>query len=321
MMNGPAVIRTLGLSKAFKEVEALKELDLSVAPNSIFGFLGPNGAGKTTTMKLLLGLLRPTAGGGTVFGHDIVQDSVAIRARTGYLPQDPRFYEYMTARQTLDYTARFYFNGPSAEIARRVDETLDLVRLEDKADRPIKGFSGGERQRLGIAQAQVHYPDLLILDEPAASLDPLGRHDILEVMSRLRKHTTIFYSTHILDDVQQVSDTVAILNQGELVASGRIEELLAGTGGPMFTVSLKGDTQKARQQLGAQEWVQEIRTVRENGETTWVVHVIDLEIAEQRLLRLLMEDRDLVITSYGRKEYELEEIFLSIIEGGGENGG
>jgi hypothetical protein len=106
-----------------------------------------------------------------------------------------------------------------------------------------------------------------------------------------------------------------------LVASGPIEELLAGTGGPMFTLSLKGDTHKAQQQLNAQEWVQEIRTVRENGETSWVVSVTDLEIAERRLLRLLMEDRDLVITSYGRKEYELEEIFMSIIEGGSENGG
>jgi ABC-2 type transport system ATP-binding protein len=212
------LIHTQHLTKSYGEVEALKSLDLRVPRHSIFGFLGPNGAGKTTTIKLLLGLIRPSAGTASVFGLDIRRDSVAIRDRIGYLPQEPRFYEHMTARQILRFTARFSFKGPAAEIERRVEETLDLVGLEAKADRPAKGFSGGERQRLGIGQAQVNYPDLLILDEPAASLDPLGRRDVLQVMDRLRQHTTIFYCTHILDDVQRVSDTVAILNQGALVA-------------------------------------------------------------------------------------------------------
>ena len=124
----------------------------------------------------------------------------------------------------------FSFKGPKNKIEERIEETIELVGLSSKADRPIRGFSGGERQRLGIAQAQVNYPDLLILDEPAASLDPMGRHDVLEVMERLRKYTTIFYSTHILDDVQKVSDTVCILNRGELLAEAPIQELLAGSG-------------------------------------------------------------------------------------------
>src|SRR5690349_3759556 len=121
----------------------------------------------------------------------------------------------MTARDTLRYTAHSIDRCPKSLIEDRVTEMLDLVGLADKADRPIKGFSGGERQRLGIAQAQVNYPDLLILDEPAASLDPQGRHDVLAVMEKLQKYTTIFYSTHILEDVQRVSDTVAILNHGQ----------------------------------------------------------------------------------------------------------
>jgi ABC-type Mn2+/Zn2+ transport system ATPase subunit len=169
------VIDTHNLSKTFRRVDALKALNLSVPQHSIFGFLGPNGAGKTTTIKLLLGLIRPTAGSASIFGLDSVRDSVAIRARIGYLPQEPRFYEYMSARQILDYTAHFFFKGPQQAIEERIAETLKLVGLEDKADRPIKGFSGGKRQRLGIAQAQVNYPDLLILDEPPASLDPMGR--------------------------------------------------------------------------------------------------------------------------------------------------
>jgi ABC-2 type transport system ATP-binding protein len=125
----------------------------------------------------------------------------------------------MTARETLEFTARFFYSGPAEAIQARIDETLELVGLADKADRPTKGFSGGERQRLGIAQAQVNYPDLLILDEPAAALDPVGRRDVLDVMERLRAYTTIFYSTHILDDVERVSDYVAILDHGRMVAS------------------------------------------------------------------------------------------------------
>ena len=214
MNSNELVIHTEGLSKSFGAVHALKSLDLRVPQKSIFAFLGPNGAGKTTTIKLLLGLIKPTSGGGQIFGRDILHDSVDIRANIGYLPQDTRFYEHMTARQTLDYTARFFYAGPQSAIDRRVNEMIELVGLEGKADRPIKGFSGGERQRLGIAQAEVNYPDLLILDEPAASLDPQGRRDVLEVMSRIRKYATIFYCTHILDDVQKVSDQVAIVNQG-----------------------------------------------------------------------------------------------------------
>jgi len=243
-------------------------LDLQVQQNSIFGFLGPNGAGKTTTIKLLLGLIRPTAGSATVFGMDILDQSVDIRARIGYLPQEPHFYEYMTARQTLRFTARFFFKGPEKAIEARVNEMLHLVDLAEKADRPLRTFSGGERQRLGIAQAQVNYPDLLILDEPAASLDPLGRRDVLEVMSKLRKYTTVFYSTHILDDVQRISDTVVILNKGQLVARGPIEELLAGSEGVIYLVHLKGDTDSVFKQVQSQPWVSGIKIGEHGGETT-----------------------------------------------------
>src|SRR5512146_158701 len=126
MNSNDFVIRTEGLSKSFGEVGALESLDLQVPEKSIFAFLGPNGAGKTTTIKLLLGLISPTRGRATIFGHDSVQDSVTIRANVGYLPQDPRFYEHMTARQTLDYTAKFFYKGPQAEIDQRVDEMIEL---------------------------------------------------------------------------------------------------------------------------------------------------------------------------------------------------
>lgn len=310
------VIQTHGLSKTYGEIHALKPLELNVPKNSIFGFLGPNGAGKTTTMKLLLGLTRATAGGGTIFGLDISRDSVEIRSRVGYLPQEPRFYEYMTAREILDFTARFFFRGPESEIKRRVNETLELVELADKADRRIKSFSGGERQRLGIAQAQVNYPDLLVLDEPAASLDPLGRHDVLEVMRQLRKYTTVFYSTHILDDVQQVSDTVAILNYGELVTYGPIETLLAGSDGTVYSIKMKGDDDRATDLLNELDWVTNVQASSLPDGIELLVSVSDEIAAEERLLRILLADEATIITDFGRKKYELEEIFIGIVSGG-----
>ncbi|MGD8465943.1 MAG: ABC transporter ATP-binding protein [Anaerolineae bacterium] len=321
-MPGPnqAVIHTQGLSKSYGDVQGLKPLDLIVPQHSIFGFLGPNGAGKTTTMKLLLGLIRPTAGNGSIFGQDIVRDSVAIRSRIGYLPQQPRFVDDMSARETLRFTARFFFSGPQAKIDQRVNEMLDLVGLQDKSNRPVKGFSGGERQRLGLAQAQVNYPELLILDEPAAALDPIGRHEVLRVMERLRAHTTIFYSTHILDDVQQVSDTVAILNQGELLAQGPIERLLAGSGGPVYTVTLKGDAVSALARIQNLPWVSDVEATTRNGFESWQVGVTDEQAAQENLLRQILADKSLTVVEFSRKTHQLEEVFMDIVEGGGNHG-
>ena len=313
--SNSSVIETHNLGKTYKGVEALKDLNLTVPQHSIFGFLGPNGAGKTTTMKIQLGLIRPTGGGGKIFGHDIAREGVAIRERIGYLPQQPRFMEYLTARETLRFATGFQFSGPKAAIEERIQETLNLVGLEDKADRPVKGFSGGERQRLGIAQAQVNYPDLLILDEPAAALDPIGRHEVLEVMERLRKHTTIFYSTHILDDVQRVSDTVAILNRGQLVASGPIDQLMSGKDGTVFTVIVKGSSDHIEERLRQLSWVTQASAARHNGATTWQVGVSDEAAAEATLLRHILADEAVVVTEFSRKKYDLEEVFMDLVQG------
>jgi ABC-2 type transport system ATP-binding protein len=311
------VIETHGLSKSYKGVQALKALDLQVQQHSICGFLGPNGAGKSTTIKLLLGLAQPTGGSGRVFGKDILKENDEIRRRVGYLAQDPRFYEYMTARETLCFTARFFYEGPKAEIERRVAEVLDLVGLADKADRPVKGFSGGERQRLGIAQAQVNYPDLLILDEPAAALDPIGRRDVLEVMERLRKHTTIFYSTHILDDVQRVSDTVVILNRGALVAQGPIEEILAWGQAVSFILTVKGDSAGVEARLRSQPWVTGLQEMSRNGRVSWQIRVSDRDLAEAQLAPLALAGGGVTLCELGCRTQNLEDVFLSVVAGDG----
>jgi ABC-2 type transport system ATP-binding protein len=311
------VISTEGLSKRFGAIEALSGLDLTVPRHSIYGFLGPNGAGKTTAIKMLLGLSRPTGGKATLFGMDSVADSLEIRARIGYLAQDPRFYSHLTARETLQFTARFFYQGPPDAIRARIHETLELVGLADKADRPTKGFSGGERQRLGIAQAQVNYPDLLILDEPAAALDPVGRRDVLDVMERLRAHTTIFYSTHILDDVQRVSDFVTILDRGRLVASAATSALLDG-GSTTYELAVKGDGQAVLSTIRAHPWVRDLTSTSSNGSTAISVTVTDPAVAEAALLRSVVSQDDVIVTRFGRKQFNLEEVFLQLVKGHGE---
>src|SRR5512139_3900678 len=314
MNTSDYAIETNGLSKAYGSIQALQRLDLKVARNSICGFLGPNGAGKTTMIKLLLGLAQPTGGSGRVFGKDVARENDEIRRRVGYLAQDPRFYDYMTARETLRFTARFFYAGTRAEIEKRVADTLELVGLADKADRRIKGFSGGERQRLGIAQAQVNDPDLLILDEPAASLDPQGRHDVLEVMEKLREHTTIFYSTHILDDVQRVSDTVVILNKGALVAQGPIEDILAWGQAAAFLLTVKGDSVAVEDRLRSQPWVTGITEMSRNGRVSWQIRVSDPELAEAQLVPLALSGGGVTVCEFGRRSQNLEDVFLSIVK-------
>ncbi|MDQ5851826.1 MAG: ABC transporter ATP-binding protein [Chloroflexota bacterium] len=310
------VIQTQGLSKVYNGTTALQDLNLQVPQHSIFGFLGPNGAGKSTTIKLLLGLARPSVGSATVFGLDSVRDSVAIRRRVGYLAQHPRFYEHMTARETLRFAARFFYTGPRDAIEERIDATLDLVDLADKADRSIKGFSGGERQRLGIAQAQINQPDLLILDEPAAALDPLGRRDVLALLERLRSNTTIFFSTHILDDVQRVSDRVAILNRGRLIAQAPVKELLAGSGPTSYHLLLTGNVQEAYARVASQPWVSSLDVRASNGQTEWQVHVTDVQAAEAQLLALVMANGQVTIMDFGRRQSNLEDVFMNLVEGG-----
>jgi len=205
--------------------EAVKDLSLAVHPGEIFGFLGPNGAGKTSTMNVLLGFVPPTAGDVWIFGVHVSQP--IARQRIGYLPEMTYYYKFLTAEELLRFYARI-FRIPRGEVEPRIDVVLKLVELDHARTRPIRIYSKGMQQRAGLAQALLNNPDLVILDEPTSGLDPLGRMKVREIIERLRNEgKTVFFSSHELGEVETVCDRVAILNQGELQAEGRVVDLVS----------------------------------------------------------------------------------------------
>jgi ABC-2 type transport system ATP-binding protein len=211
-----------------RPVRALDALSLRVETGEVFGLLGPNGAGKTTTFKILMGLIRPTAGAARILGAAL--GDVKMRARVGYLPEQPYFYDYLTAREFLLYSAALC-DLPRSFAAQRADELLRQLGLADSAGKPLRKFSKGMLQRLGIAQALIHNPEVLFLDEPMSGLDPLGRREVRDLIVGLRARSkTIFFSSHILTDVEAMCDRVAILNRGRLAESGRLSEILKSRG-------------------------------------------------------------------------------------------
>ncbi len=204
---------------------ALAGLSLSVNQGEVFGFLGPNGAGKTTTMNVLLGFVNPSGGNAYLFGVN-VRDPIA-RQRIGYLPELTYYYKFLTAEELLRFYARI-FKIPPSDAENRIEQVLKLVELDHARKRPIKTYSKGMQQRVGLAQALINQPDLLILDEPTSGLDPLGRMKVREIIQRLKDEgKTVFFSSHELGEVETVCDRVAILHNGQLKVAGRVDELMA----------------------------------------------------------------------------------------------
>jgi ABC-2 type transport system ATP-binding protein len=229
-MNNSTILRTEKLRVEYRSREmrqatkvALRGLDLEVAAGEVFGFLGPNGAGKTTTMNVLLGFVPPTSGAASLFGIDVRQP--IARQRIGYLPELTYYYKFLTAEELLRFYAKI-FGLSRAVTDQRIAALLKLVELEAAAKRPIKSYSKGMQQRVGLAQALINNPDLLILDEPTSGLDPLGRMKVREIIQRLKNEgKTVFFSSHELGEVESVCDRVAIIHEGELKALGRVADI------------------------------------------------------------------------------------------------
>jgi ABC-2 type transport system ATP-binding protein len=233
-----------------RKTRALDGLSLTVESGQIFGFLGANGAGKTTTLKLLMGLIYPTAGTARILNRDI--DDIAMHARIGYLPENPYFYDYLTAREFLNYCGEL-FGLDRITRERRTEELLTRVNLETKGwDRQLRKFSKGMLQRVGLAQALVNNPEIVFLDEPMSGLDPVGRREVRDLIASLRTQgKTVFMCSHILSDIEVLCDSVAILKQGRLAQAGSLEELRAGEARMVEIIATGADAETLRQQLGS----------------------------------------------------------------------
>ena len=245
------VIETKDLTKKYDDFTAVDRLNLGVRRGEIFGLLGPNGSGKTTTILMLLGLTEPTSGEVRVLGFDPARQPLQVKARVGYLPDQVGFYNELTARENLIYTAKL--NGiPRAEARRRIDEALERVGLEDAASHRVGTFSFGMLHRLGVADVLIKQPQLIIMDEPTQGLDPAGAHDFLRLIRSLKEEgLTILLTSHLLHQVQEVCDRVGLFRDGRMALYGAVPELAKQVLGKAYRISLeaKGDVESIRRAL------------------------------------------------------------------------
>jgi ABC-2 type transport system ATP-binding protein len=311
-----AAIELRGLSKRFGDTLALDRVDLVVRPGAVFGFLGRNGAGKTTALRILSGLARPTAGTAHILGHDVERATDTVRARIGFLPDVPGFYPWMTAREYLEFAGRL-FGIDQATLDARTTALLEMAGLASVTTR-IGGFSRGMKQRLGIAQALINAPSLLMLDEPTSALDPIGRREVLEMVASLRGRTTVFFSTHILADVERVCDAVAILERGRVVASAGIGQLTARAAANRLVVEIEGETGvvAVADALRGRSWLKSIET---DGRTLRLA-VSDLATA-QREIPAAIAAAGVALRRFEIEETSLEDVFVELVGGPGGSGG
>ena len=305
-MTADAVI-CRGLTKRFGATMAVDTLNLSVPTGSVFGFLGPNGAGKSTTIRMLVTLARPSSGDAEVAGSSVTRDPDGARRAIGYLPQEPAFPGWMSGREYLRFQADLA-GTPARERDARVEEVLDLVTLGDSGKRRVGGYSGGMKQRLGIAQALLGHPTVLILDEPVSSLDPLGRRDIIALVDRLRGQTTVFFSSHILADIEGVCDSVAILDEGKLLIQETMTGLKERYAQPVFQLEVAGDAGALAEDLRRMSWVRDVD--RRGGHLR--VLVSDVSQAEQALPHAVL-DAGLTLLRYEQVLPSLEDVFVRLV--------
>jgi ABC-2 type transport system ATP-binding protein len=302
-------IKTVNLTKRYsglwskQAVDAVKNLNLEVYRGEIFGFLGPNGAGKTTTIKVLLGIIYPTEGEAYVLGQPAGDPK--NHYRISYLPETPYFYDYMTGREILTFYAKL-FGIAEPERSKRVNELLDRVGLSRAADQTLRTYSKGMLQRIGLAQCLINDPELLILDEPTAGLDPIAHIDIRDMILELRNQgKTLFISSHQLSDVERVCDRVAILKKGEMVQLGRIEELLAGGHVEVIADKVPENAVEPIRQLGGKVSLHDGRLIVEQPDNGSVDRVIDIVRAAGGHI--------VSVKPYRRS---LEDLFVETIQGG-----
>lgn len=304
------ILEINGLSKKFGSNHIIKDLNLKVSENSICGFIGENGAGKTTTMKMILGFLKPDSGVIKVCGEKVTYGETKTNRFIGYLPDVPEYYGYMNPVEYLKLCGQI--TGMSKkEIKEKTDELLELVGLDAHKKRRIGRFSRGMKQRLGIAQALLNEPKLLICDEPTSALDPIGRKEILDILLKVKEKTTVIFSTHILSDVERICDEIAILRDGKIVLSGPLSQIKSDNIVDCLEVEFKNDDDLSQflNIFGNNTELNEIETPLEKSENTIFIHSNNIVKIQKEIMKLLI-DADLYPISIRLQEPTLERLFL-----------
>ena len=302
------MLKVVNLNKKYGNLEVLKDISFEIKKGTIYGFLGPNGAGKTTTMNILSGLIDFNGGEVYLDGENFKNNKRELLRKVGYLPQSPIFYNYMNALEYLHFIGELT-NMPEKNIKARTAEILDIVKLTDAAKRKVGQYSGGMKQRLGIAVALFNKPEMVFLDEPTSALDPEGRMEILEYIKALKSvGTTIFLSTHILSDIERVCDEVSILDKGKILISDNLENLKSKYIQPIFDIEFEKCCFNFDKILMESKWVEKV-LMKENKAS---IYVNNIDIAKSELLKLLVQGENTIL-SFNLRKSNLEDIFMRLV--------
>ena len=299
------LVRVVNLEKSFKDLRVVKGLNFELEAGKCVALIGANGAGKTTTLKMLSGLLEPTKGRIYFEGEKQGGDH---RRLIGYLPQHPVFHDWMTAREFLEYVGKL--SGLETKEAReRSAELLELVGIDDAKNRRIGKFSGGMKQRLGIAQAIIHRPKLIMLDEPVSALDPFGRREVLELLDKLKKEATVLFSTHILNDAEEVSESILFLHNGEIIESGTMDEFRDKYHQSKIDLVFSKDAKGILQVLSGHEKIQSIQT--EGNKAS--IYTEDIDAVKEVILNQAVKDK-WPLNKYEIGSVSLEDVFMKVVQ-------
>jgi ABC-2 type transport system ATP-binding protein len=302
------MLKVQNINKKYGNFEILKNISFEIEKGTIYGFLGPNGAGKSTTMNILSGLIDFNGGDIYLDGEDFKKNKRQLLRKVGYLPQNPVFYNYMNANEYLHFIGEIT-NMPEINIKKRTVEILDIVKLTESSKRKIGQYSGGMKQRLGIAVALFNKPEMVFLDEPTSALDPEGRMEILEFIKDLKSAgTTVFLSTHILSDIERVCDKVSILDKGQILVSDNLENLKSKYIQPIFDIEFDKDILKLDKVLSNIKWVEDV-AINKNRAS---IYVNNLNVAKSELLKILVQQENNIL-SYNLRKSNLEDIFIRLV--------
>ncbi len=314
-MAADNVLEAVGLTRRFGDLTAVDGLSFAVKPGRLVGFVGPNGAGKTTTLKMILGLISPDEGRVFRFGREADRRDMESLSRIGYVPDVPSFPEWMRPLEFLEYIGGFFSRDRGA-VREKAEEMLRAFGLEGLRKRKVEGFSRGERQRLGMAQAMMGDPELLVLDEPTSGLDPLGRYEVITYIERMKGRAAVLVSTHLLEDVERICDDVLMIDRGRKILDASLEEVKSRWGGNVLTVEVAAGADRLAASLAGMPWA---KGISRRGDALEVA-VSDMGTA-RREIPAAVAGLGLELVRFEGRPPRLEEIYIFLTRDGGPEEG